>query len=81
MRTGGQSVGLVYTWCSSVDGDGRVINRAASDVLVMDFAYETLLYFNFIICASVPLIRKDCLIEVGGYDEDLRAQAAKGVKT
>jgi glycosyltransferase involved in cell wall biosynthesis len=78
MRAGGQSVGLVYTWCSSVDANGRIINRAASDVIVMDFAYETLLYFNFIISASVPLIRKDCLLEVGGYDQNLRAQDAEG---
>lgn len=78
MRTGGQSVGLVYTWCSTIDADGRVIKRGASNAITVGWAYESLLYFNFIVSASVPLIRKECLVEVGGYDENLRARGAEG---
>jgi glycosyltransferase involved in cell wall biosynthesis len=72
-------VALVYGSSVLIDGDGRIV-RKPLPMDHFDFEGEVLLpliWRNFG-CASVPLIRRDALIAVGGYDVNLRQQGAEG---
>ncbi|MDX1530668.1 MAG: glycosyltransferase family 2 protein [Rhodothermales bacterium] len=77
MEGGGEGVGLVYAWWSSIDGAGAR-RYAAHPWAVEGDVYEALLSFNFIGNASVPLLRRDSVEAVGGYDPTLRARGGQG---
>lgn len=73
----GPGVGLVYTWHAVIDRHGRVLatgfpSPAQGRVL------ETLLRRNFVGNGSSPLMRRQAILEAGGYDTRLRAKAAEG---
>ncbi len=70
---------LVYSWAVSIDEDGIVIPGGSRACHVGD-VYPHLLFSNFICCASIPLIRRECLVELGGYDPRLRAWNAEGAE-
>lgn len=77
MRQGDSSVGLVYAWWVSISEDDDVVGAAKRWDIEGD-VFEALLYRNFIGNASVPLFRRACLEEVGGYDPSLRARGGEG---
>lgn len=71
------TVGLVYAWSLDVDEQdlptgGFHAARVAGQV------YPTLLCHNFLGNASCTLMRRSCLMAVGGYNEQMRAQQAQG---
>lgn len=71
------SMGLVYSWWAGVDEAGEIIGAASRPRLEGD-VYEALAYRNFIGNASVPLFRRVCVEQVGGYDPTLRARGGEG---
>lgn len=73
----GPDVGLVYTWSTSISSRGALFGAAACARYEGD-VFTTMIYQNFIGNASVPLIRRSCIDRVGGYNTQLRAQAAQG---
>jgi glycosyltransferase involved in cell wall biosynthesis len=75
-RQSNASVGLVYTWSYSMNQAGDTIGACPNWDLEGE-VYLALLYRNFIGNASVPLIRRDHLARVGGYNVNMRAQNAE----
>ncbi|MGH7999354.1 MAG: glycosyltransferase, partial [Brasilonema sp.] len=78
-----QAVGLVYAWSAFIDEEDVIIGQYnPHDYLnvlsVEGEVYPALLYTNFVINASVPLIRRVCFEKVGGYSCKLREQKAQG---
>ena len=71
------SVGLVYSWSVDIDQDDvpTGIFRAAK---IEGEVYITLVCHNFIGNASASMIRRDCFEQVGGYNSQLKEQAAQG---
>lgn len=77
MIEGGPSVGLVYTWWIALDEEGALLSKSAQWDL-SGRVYDALVYINFIGNASVPLMRRACIEQVGGYDAQLKARGAQG---
>jgi hypothetical protein len=73
MENTGSRVGVVYTWCSTIDEDDRVLRRSATSSTFSGRVYETLIAASFIACGSIMLLRRSLLEEVGGYNEALKA--------
>jgi glycosyltransferase involved in cell wall biosynthesis len=71
------SVGLVYAWSVHVD-EGGFLTGAYIAWEIEGEAYLPLVYTNFVGNASVPLIRRACLEQVGDYSCQLRQQNAQG---
>lgn len=74
----GPELGLVYAWTQCVDEDGRLLPR---DTIVADAEGDVLAALvesNLVGHASGALLRRECLLEVGGFDESLRARGAQG---
>lgn len=74
---GGRAV-LVYSWSVDIDQASHVLSRRLDLDEFEGDAYAALVYANFIGNASVPLIRRDALFAVGGWDPSLRARGAEG---
>jgi glycosyltransferase involved in cell wall biosynthesis len=70
----GDGTGMVYCWWVSIDLDGAVIDWSPR-WRIEGRTPERLLQVNYTGNASVPLYRRRCLQEVGGYDERLRERA------
>ena len=73
----GPAVGLVYTWSAFVDHEGLLTGGYSADTTEGE-VYLSLLYSNFVGNASVPLIRRICLEQVGYYNCELKANNAQG---
>jgi glycosyltransferase involved in cell wall biosynthesis len=70
-------IGLVYTWSAHIDEEGSLtggLNAGDREGSVL----IDLVYRDFIGNGSVPLIRRTCLDEVGGYNKSLRDRGAQG---
>ncbi len=76
LEAGGQT-GLVYAWWVWIDREGAVLDRSPRWIIEGE-ALEMLLRVVFIGNASVPLFRRSCLVEAGGYNETLAAAGAGG---
>ena len=78
-----QSIGLVYAWSVRIDEDDVIVGTIDVEYC-QDFysvegtVYPALVYANFIGNASVPLIRRTCFEQVGGYNCKLKADNAQG---
>lgn len=77
LEAAGDAVGLVYTWFARIDAAGCVIDQtnrtdAEGDVL------RRMCMGNLVGNGSSPLMRRDLVLELGGYDPGLRAQGAEG---
>ena len=77
MEAGGPTMGMVYSWWVRIDEQGR-IRGSSFPCRAEGSVAPALLYANFIGNASVPLYRRDAVVEVGGYDTSLRARGAQG---
>jgi len=72
-------LGLVYTWSHIIDEDGRILTRRRRiQPHEEGKVFHQLLEINFVGNGSSPLMRKDYVLEAGGYDPELRAQNAEG---
>ncbi len=67
MIEAGDSNGLVYCWWASLDNDGAVLD-SSPHWRIEGNGSETLLQVNYVGGGSVPLYRRRCLEQVGGYD-------------
>lgn len=72
-----ETIGLVYTWSLLIDQQSQPLNTG-SGFTKEGLVYEDLILGNFIGNASNPLIRRQCLDRVGGYDPQLRRANAQG---
>jgi glycosyltransferase involved in cell wall biosynthesis len=70
--------GLVYCWSIGIDDQDCVFPQRVSPASFEGDVFAALVFQNFIGNASSPLIRRECLEEVGGFDESLRAARAEG---
>jgi glycosyltransferase involved in cell wall biosynthesis len=77
MLEAGSDVGIVYCWWLLIDRDGAILD-SSPQWQVEGRAVDALLQVNFAGNASVPLFRRQALVEVGGYDASLRARGAQG---
>lgn len=78
MKGGGDRLGVVYAWSCEIDEDDKTIRREAARGSPRGSVYPWLVYSNFLSNASSCLMRKECLVEVGGYDVELREAGAQG---
>lgn len=69
---------LVYSWSVDIDERSLVSDRRLDLDRFEGDAYAAMVLTNFIGNASVPLIRRQPLSAVGGWDASLRARAAQG---
>jgi glycosyltransferase involved in cell wall biosynthesis len=63
---------VAYSWTDYIDEEGNFI-VSGRRVSVNGDVYEKLLINNFLENGSNPLIRKEAIIELGGFDEALKA--------
>lgn len=80
MREGQPRVAMVYSWSSTIDMTGRVLVRDAGVASYEGDVYPFLVMHNFLGNGSTPLLRRDCVLDAGGYDPDLRARGGEGVE-
>jgi glycosyltransferase involved in cell wall biosynthesis len=73
----GEGTGFVYAWWVWIDDNGGVLDRSPQWTIEGN-VFEELLQVNFTGNASVPLFRKSCVKEAGGYNEELTAADAGG---
>lgn len=69
---------LVYSWSADIDEASHVVARRLDLDLFEGDVYAALVLMNFIGNASVPLIRREALLKLGGWDSTLRARGAQG---
>jgi glycosyltransferase involved in cell wall biosynthesis len=69
--------GFVYSWWVWIDANGTVLDRSPR-WMFEGYTFESLLQINFTGNASVPLFRRHCVEEAGGYNEQLAATGAGG---
>jgi glycosyltransferase involved in cell wall biosynthesis len=75
----GESCGLVYTFSDVIDENDLVMRQEAFPQRpYQGFVLPDLLLNNFIGNGSSPILRKSVVMQVGGYDPNLRAQRAEG---
>jgi glycosyltransferase involved in cell wall biosynthesis len=72
-----QPFDVVYNWYMDID-ENSIITRLGTRHRWQGRVYKEMLRYNFIGNGSTPLIRRAALLECGGYDPMLRAQAAEG---
>jgi glycosyltransferase involved in cell wall biosynthesis len=77
MLEAGDEAGIVYCWWMLTDWTGAPLD-SSPPWQIEGRAFEALLQVNFIGNASVPLFRRRCLVDIGGYDVSLRARDAQG---
>lgn len=77
LHRGGERVALVYTWFAVIDEHGRVID-ASNSSQEEGHVLQRMCMGNLVGNGSSPLMRKQAVIEAGGYDPGLRAQDAQG---
>ena len=81
MKACGPSAGMVYCWSTEIDEDDRVtqqlldVERREGDV------YAALVLHNFVGNGRVPLLRRELIEAVGGWDPQLRTMGRRDAKT
>lgn len=77
LRRGGAHVALVYSWSLLIDRESHVIglgSRSTEDGDVL----ARMCRGNLVGNASAVLMRRDAVLEAGGYDSTLRSRRAQG---
>lgn len=64
-------VSVVYSWTDYIDQSGQLLRHGSYSRITGD-VYQRLLMGSFLESGSNPLIRRDALEQVGGFDETLR---------
>ena len=77
LMSAGPNTGFVYCWWAWIDHDGALLDRSPR-WHIKGNVFEFLLQINFTGNASVPLFRKACILEAGGYNDKLAAAKAGG---
>lgn len=77
MLKGGPRVGLVYNWFAAIDADSRITKYAiphTEEGRVFDIMFDNKLIGN----GSTPLMRRQVVLDCGGYDSGLHHAGAQG---
>jgi glycosyltransferase involved in cell wall biosynthesis len=77
MHERGEKVGLVYTWLAKIDPHDQVLSlkhRPQEEGQV----FLAMCMGNVVANGSSPLMRRQIVLECGGYDPTLRARGAQG---
>jgi glycosyltransferase involved in cell wall biosynthesis len=74
---GGEGTGIVYSWWVWIDAEGAILDRSPRWTIEGE-GFELLLKVNYTGNASVPMYRRKCLEQVGGYNEQLLAAGGGG---
>ena len=77
MQEIGDTAGMIYCWWVWIDEIGAILDRSPAWAVEGD-VLEALIQVNFTGNASVPLFRRKCVQEVGGYEEDLERKGGRG---
>ncbi|MGH9173963.1 MAG: glycosyltransferase family 2 protein [Vicinamibacterales bacterium] len=77
LQRGGSGTGLSYCWWAWIDSNGRVLDRSPR-WRIEGRVLQSLVEVNFTGSASVPLYRRSCIEELGGYSVNLRDQGCQG---
>ncbi len=77
LQLAGEQTGLVYSWWVWIDAASDILDRSPPWTIAGN-VFENLLQINFTGNASVPLFRRHCIQELGGYNEALAANNAGG---
>jgi glycosyltransferase involved in cell wall biosynthesis len=70
--------GVVYCWSTDIDSADAVIGRRLDLDRYEGDVYAPLVVTNFLGNSSIPLIRNELLLAVGGWDESLRQRGGQG---
>ncbi|MBD2430239.1 MULTISPECIES: glycosyltransferase [Fischerella] len=65
-------VAVAYSWTDYIDEQGKFL-LSGTHITANGNVYEQLLVSNFLENGSNPLIRREALVELGGFDESLTA--------
>lgn len=63
---------VAYSWTDYIDENGKLL-VSGNHITVNGDVYERLLVSNFLENGSNPLIHREALVELGGFDESLKA--------
>ncbi|MEA5511022.1 glycosyltransferase family 2 protein [Crocosphaera sp. UHCC 0190] len=77
MISGGNQVGLVYSWSVDIDENDR-LTGAFRATEIEGSVYPTLVSHNFLGNASCSMIRRSIVQSLGGYNRSLKQQNAQG---
>lgn len=77
LARGGPQVGLVYTWYAAINAEGLITDHSYKPTEEGN-VLARMCRGNLVGNASAALIRREALLEAGGYDETLRARRAQG---
>lgn len=69
--------GLVYCWFHYIDGESRVVGSSARWE-AKGRAFNQMACYNFVGNGSAPLLLREAVMAVGGYDTSLRAEQGQG---
>ena len=69
---------LVYSWSVDIDDTSKITDRRLDLDRFEGNVYAALVLANFVGNSSVPLMRRDALMSIGGWDATLQAQKAQG---
>lgn len=75
--SGGPKIDLVYTWWISIDESGTPIYNSPKWQMAGD-VFQTLIAINFIGNVSVPMFRRECIQQVGGYNTEWKDLDGQG---
>jgi glycosyltransferase involved in cell wall biosynthesis len=78
LDAGGDRIGLVYCWSVTIGMDSEILWTSTEREAYEGDVFERMLIGNFIGNGSAALIRRQPLIDVGGFDSGLRAADAEG---
>ena len=67
-----EGAAVAYSWTDFIDESGQFLHAGIHSKVSGDL-YERLFLSNFLESGSNVLIRRDALIEIGGFDETLKA--------
>ena len=69
---------MIYCWSADIDEDDIVVEMRSEVVHFENDVLAPMLIANFIDSSSVPLLRRDAVIEADGWDESLHREDAQG---
>ena len=72
------NLSLVYTWSHNIDEEGGIMRWKRNRPKVEGRVFHHLIEANLIGNGSTPLMRKDHVLEAGGYDPAFRDRDAEG---
>jgi glycosyltransferase involved in cell wall biosynthesis len=77
LRRGGPRVALVYTWSALIDRESRIVGFGSRELEEGD-VLARMCRGNLVGNGSAALMRRDAVLEAGGFDPTLRARRAQG---